>query len=492
MTGTRTVVIGGGIVGAYLAYERARRGDDVEVLDPGAGTGASTRNAGILALSYAKPMSNPQSLLAGVKSIIGLGHDLQLSRPLSRRTLWWMAQFGIASRPLRAHRAARTIYEMTQASVPLYDEFSQREQVSLGLRRSGWLYVARSSKALHGQIALANSLAGIGIASRTITAAELRDVEPSLADGFVGGVQYPGDISFDPACVTTAVIDAARRHGVQFSADEVVSADVTDARVTAVRTADGRVVRADRFVIATGASSRAVGRLFGVRLPVEPGYGWSLVLPTTGPLATSTLMGIEDHVVVNPGPDSVRITGGMRFGGIPLDSNRFGRAPSGTTRLGKTGTATRFGGLNGSTQSDEPQTGNAWSGGMQTDEAQPATTRTARTRSTRPQADSTLRPAEQPTSDTRTGDTPASEPQPDPGDLAALRRAAERVLPAIRAIDHPGHGQVGARPMTPSGLPIIARMLGNLFAVTGHGTLGMTLAPRSAVLASDLIDRASE
>ena len=49
--------------------------------------------------------------------------------------------------------------------------------------------------------------------------------------------------------------------------------------------------------------------------------------------------------------------------------------------------------------------------------------------------------------------------------------------------------QAGMRPMTPDGLPIIGRLgrLVNTYVSTGHGMLGVTLAPGTAAALTDLI-----
>ena len=397
MSAGRTVaVIGGGIVGSYVAYELARSGWTVEVLDAAGGPNASSGNAGILALSYAKPMSNPQALVAGARSVLGLAHDVELARPIRGRTVRWMARFALESRPFRAQRAAHTIAEMARHSVVLYDELADRESVDLGFRRTGWLYVARDAAALRTQQSLAESVASVGVRSQVIHGQELYDLEPGLSPGLTGGVFYPDDISMDPGHVTSAVVEAARRAGTQYSSERVVSAQLDRGRVLSLRTETGRTVNADNFLIATGAQSADVGRMLGVRLPVEPAYGYSLVIPTSGRLGTRALMNLDDHVVVNPGDDSVRITGGMQFGG-------------------------------------------------------------------------------------------GSERTPTDDQVSGLRRSAEAVLPALRDVQAAGVAWRGARPMTPSGLPIVNRFGANVVAVTGHGTLGMTLAPHSAQRACSLI-----
>jgi glycine/D-amino acid oxidase-like deaminating enzyme len=394
--GGTVAVIGGGIVGSYVAYELARTGCTVEVLDPASGPSASVGNAGILALSYAKPMSNPQALVAGARSVLGLSHDVELARPIRGRTLGWMTRFVVESRPFRAQRAASAVAEMARHSVVLYDELADRESVDLGFRRTGWLYVARDAAALRAQQSLAESMTSVGVRSQVVRGAELYDLEPELRPGLAGGVFYPDDISMDPRRVTAAVAEAAQRSGAHYAPERVVSAELDRGRVLSLRTESGRTVHAQNFVIATGAHSAEVGRMLGVRLPVEPAYGYSLVIPTSGRIARRALMNLDDHVVVNPGDESVRITGGMQFGG-------------------------------------------------------------------------------------------SSEVTPTEDQIAGLRTSAEAMLPALREVQADGIAWRGARPMTPSGLPIVNRFGVNVVAVTGHGTLGMTLAPDSAQRACSLI-----
>jgi D-amino-acid dehydrogenase len=74
----------------------------------------------------------------------------------------------------------------------------------------------------------------------------------------------------------------------------------------------------------------------------------------------------------------------------------------------------------------------------------------------------------------------------DPAAIADLRSAAERLLPSLRALPT-GTAWHGARPMTPSGLPIVGPLGRNVVAATGHGTLGMTLAPATGRLVEALL-----
>ena len=69
----------------------------------------------------------------------------------------------------------------------------------------------------------------------------------------------------------------------------------------------------------------------------------------------------------------------------------------------------------------------------------------------------------------------------NPDRLEDLKRKAEALIPDIGDYGHSGTGWVGARPMTPDGLPIIGgTKIKGLYLNTGHGMLGWTFACGSA------------
>lgn len=72
----------------------------------------------------------------------------------------------------------------------------------------------------------------------------------------------------------------------------------------------------------------------------------------------------------------------------------------------------------------------------------------------------------------------------------AVRRldtVTRECVPALPERDTAGKPWRGARPMTPSGVPCISWVAGNVIAATGHGTLGMTLGPVTGELVSSLL-----
>lgn len=73
------------------------------------------------------------------------------------------------------------------------------------------------------------------------------------------------------------------------------------------------------------------------------------------------------------------------------------------------------------------------------------------------------------------------------GRLSALRGVAERILPPLRDLNVMLKW-AGLRPMTASGLPVLARVRNGVFAHLGHGHLGWTCAFGGAKRILDLIE----
>lgn len=320
--GHKTVVVGGGIVGAFCAYELARSGHDVTILDPNPGSGASTGNAGLLVPSYCLPMANPATLLLGVKALTGTSDGVSVARPMSRELIGWAAGFAWASRPGRAMRAAPELVSMAARSIAAYEDVAERDGLALEIRRRGWLHVAESESALHSHQKGAQGLRRLGVQTLFLSSSETRDMVPQLTTNVAGGIYFPDDAALDPTVACQVVLDAAGKYGAQIvRASAVGLIRSATGRASAVCTTQGNIP-SHSVVLAAGSRTPAVARLFGLRPPrIIAAKGWSLTLPAHE-LSTPevALMSIEDHVVVNATSSVIRLTGGMEIGGDPVSA----------------------------------------------------------------------------------------------------------------------------------------------------------------------------
>ena len=233
------MVIGAGIVGCAIAYELARRGASVQIVDDRpAGMGATQASAGVLAPYIEVPEGGP-------------------------------------------------LLELTARSLGLFEDFVARVTSDSGMpvlyRRTGTLDVAMDEETLARFAAACRALAARGVAAELLDARASRSAEPHLNDDVLGGLLIPSQGFVAAAALTAALAAAARRHGAHF---------IEHGRVVRISRGAGElVVVTDRasltgsgVVLAAGSWSGRI-EIEGVsgRVPVRPVRGQLLQLAWNGP-----------------------------------------------------------------------------------------------------------------------------------------------------------------------------------------------------------------
>ena len=106
-----------------------------------------------------------------------------------------------------------------------------------------------------------------------------------------------------------------KQAGVDFHWNTSVNGWSTEAgRITAVSTSKGNFV-ADEYVMATGSWAPATLRSLGLRLPMQPGKGYSLTIEQPRFKFTRSLILTERRVAVTPMGDKLRFGGTMEISG---------------------------------------------------------------------------------------------------------------------------------------------------------------------------------
>ncbi len=238
------IVVGGGVVGAAVAYFLAKRGMSCELLESGrVGGGASNAASGILS-------SSPGGS--------------QYSR--------------LAQRSLRLfHELAPVIREESGIDI----EFAECGDLTLAMNESDAI-------ALRG---LTNQLSSMGEEARWVDGDELRELEPLLNPAIPGGMYAPESCRVNNQRLASALALAAQRHGAEIREGvEVTGLIVEDGQVTGVMDRHG-LLGSESVVLASGAWTGAMDRwLYGERGPsaarnpmVKPVKGVNLnVQPANG------------------------------------------------------------------------------------------------------------------------------------------------------------------------------------------------------------------
>jgi 4-methylaminobutanoate oxidase (formaldehyde-forming) len=240
----RAVVVGGGIIGASIAFHLARLGWTDTVI-------------------------------------------LERAR-VSSGTSWHAA--GLMTRTRGTHVQT----ELASYSRDFYEGLAALSGVDVGYYASGSLSLARTPARLI-ELRYALTMARHhGLPAREVTREEIAAVSPLLAvDDLAGGVLFEDDATVNPGWAAFATAKAATDLGVRVvEGVRVTGFDVERGRVTGVET-DRGVVECEVAVIAAGLWSRDLGLLAGARLPLHPAeHYWARTAPVAG--ATRDLPIVRD------------------------------------------------------------------------------------------------------------------------------------------------------------------------------------------------------
>jgi sarcosine oxidase, subunit beta len=215
------VIIGGGVVGASVAYHLAERGvTDVVVLERSAlGSGSTGRSAGGVRQQFSSELNCRLSMLS-VQKLLRFSEDTG-----------WDASF---------HQVGYLFLLTTERDWELF-------QANVAMQR---------------RLALDVDLLGTDAAQAM--------VPPLVVDDVLGATFCPSDGHADPTQVCLGYASAARARGVTIeSGVTVTGVRVENGRVAAVETDQGTI--ATRLAVdAAGPWAAEIARLAGVSLPIRP------------------------------------------------------------------------------------------------------------------------------------------------------------------------------------------------------------------------------
>jgi sarcosine oxidase subunit beta len=160
---------------------------------------------------------------------------------------------GVQPGGVRQQWGTRVACRLARESIAFWNEADARlgSRVPLTLRRSGYLFVARSQETLDRLAANVALQQEEGVPSRIVGAAEAAELVPGLVAGEVAGGAW---------CAEDGYFDRPQAVVESF-------ANGLDVRLETVETL--RSLRADAIVVAAGADSKALLGTVGVEIPIE-------------------------------------------------------------------------------------------------------------------------------------------------------------------------------------------------------------------------------
>lgn len=304
------VIIGGGVIGISAAYYLARSGIAVTVIDKGeVADGSSYGNAGLLCPCHSTPLAAPGVLTQGLKWLLDSESPFYIKPSLDPDLLGWLWRFRRFCNQKAFDRAVPLLRDLQRASLQLYRQIVEQEGLACHFEQRGGLALYRTAEGFaHGQEEAAQ-LAGFGLRVSVLEPAAALALEPAVRPDIAGALHFEEDAHITPHLFVQGLARAAERRGAKIlTGTEVLGFDRKGGRVTAVRTAQGKI-EAEQVVLAAGAWSARIGRELGLRLPLQPAKGYSVTLARPAALPHRYLYLGEAKVAVTPMGGQLRLAG---------------------------------------------------------------------------------------------------------------------------------------------------------------------------------------
>jgi glycine cleavage system aminomethyltransferase T/glycine/D-amino acid oxidase-like deaminating enzyme len=266
-TRARVVVIGGGIIGASVAYHLTKLGwTDLVLLEQG---------------------------------------------QLSSGTTWHAA--GLVGQL----RATESGTRLVQYSADLYSRLEGETGLATGFKRCGGVTVARTQDRMIQLERTAANAQAYDLDFELISPARAKEIYPILeTEDLLGAIWLPGDGTANPTDVTSSLARGARNLGAKiFEHTRVTAILHENGVVTGVRTDDGDI-EAEIVVNCAGQWAKAVGALAGVNVPLHSAEHFYVV--------TEQIDGVHRNLPILRDPDGYTYfkeeVGGLVVGGFEPDA----------------------------------------------------------------------------------------------------------------------------------------------------------------------------
>lgn len=323
MSARRTVVVGGGVVGGFCAWYLRASGREVCLVEADRfGRACSHANCGYVCPSHVLPLTAPGVIRKTLRAMLRPDSAFSIKPRLSWDLAKWLVQFALRCNQTKMLEAAPTIHQLLQSSLSLYESFLAETQAQVQWERRGLLFVYQDPHHFEAYEAIDRVLQEqFGVPAVAYAGEAVRELEPALKSGLAGGWHYPGDCHLRPDRLMSELAVHLQRQGVEILENAAATGiRLEHGRTVALETTKGDIEGSD-FVFATGAWTPLLDKVLGVRVPIEPGKGYSFTtrLPKLAPRIPLIL---EEHsVAITPFEDGYRVGSTMEFAGYDTSMN---------------------------------------------------------------------------------------------------------------------------------------------------------------------------
>ncbi len=320
----QTVIVGGGVIGAFTAYYLQQTGRQVTIVDKGLfGKGCSHGNCGYVSPSHVMPLPRPGQIMNGIKGMFTTQRALRIQPRLSLSFWGWMLKFASRCNQRDMLEAGHARHALLHSAAALYREVIAKENLQVEFKRDGLLFVFRDKHEFEHYRESDRWLRdNFGVAATPLEGSDaLTSFEPALKPGLAGAWLYEIDSHLRPDRLMSEMKRILLERGVKIIEKcEVTGFVPAGGRASAV-TASGQQISGDEFVVCTGSWTPFLNEQLGCRIPIQPGKGYSITMARPKLCPRYPMILEECHVAITPFEAGYRVGSTMEFAGYDTRLN---------------------------------------------------------------------------------------------------------------------------------------------------------------------------
>lgn len=315
------IVIGGGIIGLCSAYYLAKEGHKVKIVDQSnMDGGASYVNAGYLSPSHLTPLSAPGVMKKGLRWMFNSSSPLYIKPRVDIEFLKWTWAFNRSCNPKHVERAAPIIRDICISSQHLYQEIMEVEVFKSHYETKGLMMVYKTEKGMKAEVAAARLANNLDIETKILDREGIKELQPNAEVDALGAVYYKCDHHSTPTEFMEELKANLIDKGVEiFKNEKVQNFSIRDGKIISIETTK-QTLKADEFVMATGAWSSDWNQKLGLNLLMQAGKGYRINSYRESGISIPAILS-EAKAAITPMNGFTRFAGTMELAGINTNIN---------------------------------------------------------------------------------------------------------------------------------------------------------------------------
>lgn len=305
------IVVGAGVTGISTAYYLSKAGADVTVVDKRDGVdNCSYGNAGMIVPSHIVPLASPGIISKGLRWMLKAETPFYIKPRLDKELLSWGWKFKQASTQQHVKESGPVLRDLLLRNRKLLVDLEKEESLNFGFQKNGLFNLCKTEKGLEEEAEVAEKANALGIPAETLSANEVREMEPNIDMDIIGATYFPKDAHLHPGSLMEGLKDLLNKQGVDFRLNTTVAGvEEKNNTVQVNLDSDEDSIKGTHVVLCAGAWTPTLADSVGFSMPIQAGKGYSITLDE--PKSTPQICALLAEAKVSMTP----MMGKMRFGG---------------------------------------------------------------------------------------------------------------------------------------------------------------------------------